>query len=657
MDILYFLLSSLRAEILAAKFDELFEHYYKSLVEACELLGVANQAPSFEAFSLQLKKNAHYGYMILPQVVPAVVMERNENANIAAFLGDPESEAAQNLATKMFKNPKYIEILKHVIPFMDKKGYLVKYEEPKEIKQLAESVKEASIQPPVVIEEIPVPVEEPKPEPVSVPVEEQKPEPVAIQSATVEEITPVEPEASSPPPTPTTPTVVVEPWQGQDAKPKRLLKARIEETINKFAALEGQSKFRPDTRVCEFPAGYPKWLDKFYFTDLLRRDYNSFKIYKFSVGPANGKGENYASQMFRVKISVESNNALINRNFMVKVNHDTGPVAEMMKMVPLFPKEIEMYTKFLPKFESMYRAVGEDVRMSAKCILGTRDPADLIILEDLSLGGFKTADRFNGLDLDHVHLTIDRLAKLHAASAVYVQEGGTYDTKFDEGMYSKAMIPIMENLHQGNIDVMKVAMKSASCSKTLNHYFENWKELFFNHTIPDHERVDSRFNVLCHGDMWCNNIMFKYNACGSVEDCVLVDFQICQYNTPMIDLHYFIVSSLHNDIRVSKIDYVISYYHCELVKNLKKLGYKKPMPTLLQFQKDFLATGSYGLATAFGTLAIALCPPSEDADLSSFLGDSAAANNFKMGMYGNPGYLKALEELVPYFERKGYFEL
>lgn len=100
---------------------------------------------------------------------------------------------------------------------------------------------------------------------------------------------------------------------------------------------------------------------------MLRKEYSSFKIFKFSVGPANAKGQNYASLMYRVKLSIETNQAgLVNRNFMVKVNHTTGPAVEMLKLVDFFPKEIEMYTTFLPKFESMYRAAGQEVRLGAR---------------------------------------------------------------------------------------------------------------------------------------------------------------------------------------------------------------------------------------------------------------------------------------------------
>lgn len=124
---------------------------------------------------------------------------------------------------------------------------------------------------------------------------------------------------------------------------------------------------RPNNRASATPQGFPKWLDKFYFYDLLRKEYNTFKIFKFNVEPANGKGENYATMMFRVKLSIEANNTgLVNRSFMVKVNHDSGPALEILSMINLFPKEIEMYNSFLPKFEAIFRDAGHEVRLGAK---------------------------------------------------------------------------------------------------------------------------------------------------------------------------------------------------------------------------------------------------------------------------------------------------
>lgn len=45
-------------------------------------------------------------------------------------------------------------------------------------------------------------------------------------------------------------------------------------------------------------------------------------------------------------------------------------------------------------------------------------------MEDVSLDGFRTADRLHGLDMKHVELILEKLAKFHAASAVHVERVG-----------------------------------------------------------------------------------------------------------------------------------------------------------------------------------------------------------------------------------------
>lgn len=246
---------------------------------------------------------------------------------------------------------------------------------------------------------------------------------------------------------------------------------------------------------------------------------------------------------------------------------------------------------------------------------------------------------------------------MHAASVAYLDQGGKFDAKFDEGIYSPKMIPIFESLMQGNIEIMRKVSKDWKCARTMGQYLDNWSEIFLKKTFPIAQRDDSRFNVLCHGDLWCNNIMFKYNSEGKVQDALLVDLQICNYNSPMLDLHYFIFSSLHSSLRISKIDYIIAFYHAELSANMKKLGTQTKVPSLLQLQKDFLATGLFGVGTAFGTFPVAVAPPSPESDMNNFISDTEASRSFKERLYSNPIFKNAIEELVPYFERKGYFEV
>lgn len=116
-------------------------------------------------------------------------------------------------------------------------------------------------------------------------------------------------------------------------------------------------------------SGPPAWLDKFYFYDILRKYDNTFRVVTFQIAPANKKGENYASVMYRVKIKVEtSGGGLKDRDFVLKINPSTGMSAEMMEAFNVFPKEIEMYNTMIPTFEALYRAVGETVQFGPRLV-------------------------------------------------------------------------------------------------------------------------------------------------------------------------------------------------------------------------------------------------------------------------------------------------
>nr|CAD7399519.1 unnamed protein product [Timema cristinae] len=70
----------------------------------------------------------------------------------------------------------------------------------------------------------------------------------------------------------------------------------------------------------------------------------------------------------------------------------------------------------------MYRVCVEFVRGSGKREKQSLIPEETLVLEDLSVSGFKVAERQKGLDLEHSMLAIQRLAMFHAASIVLAKK-------------------------------------------------------------------------------------------------------------------------------------------------------------------------------------------------------------------------------------------
>jgi len=78
--------------------------------------------------------------------------------------------------------------------------------------------------------------------------------------------------------------------------------------------------------------------------------------------------------------------------------------------------------------------------------------------------------------------------------------------------------------------------------------------------------------------------MCNYLPNGEIDQLILVDFQICKWGSPAIDLLFFITLSAAKDIRLKEFDYFVCIYWERLIECLKLLKYKKPMPQLRDLQ-------------------------------------------------------------------------
>lgn len=82
-------------------------------------------------------------------------------------------------------------------------------------------------------------------------------------------------------------------------------------------------------------------------------------------------------------------------------------------------------------------------------------------------------------------------------------------------------------------------------------------------------------NVLCHRDLWQSNLVFKFER--NVDDkidytkpmeCVLVDFQICRYLPPIVDVIGLISVSTRLEHRKQFYLRYLQFYHDALTREL-----------------------------------------------------------------------------------------
>ncbi|XP_061395691.1 uncharacterized protein LOC133331309 [Musca vetustissima] len=402
----------------------------------------------------------------------------------------------------------------------------------------------------------------------------------------------------------------------------------------------------------------PEWLTEELFREFLEKDFPNFKrISNFHIKPAVAAGENYMTVLLRVIISVEMPDSSINTtSYMVKIKPHVERLQIMIKEWQIFRKEHTTYSKYIPKFEQYYAEAGSPLKIAPHILMPQQVhdiKDDLLILEDLRLKGFKNFNRHTGLDMIHTKAVLRKLAQFHAASAHYALEEEEFPAMYDQCFTAKKDL-----FHDHRLRIGKIFRENLHLyggMEYLEDKLKNYAELKCDPFQMKSERDPAEFNVLNHGDLWVNNIMFQYNDDGSLKETYFIDFQMGRYGSPAQDLLYFIFSSTSVDIKLKHFDYFISYYHRKLIENLQLLMYKGVMPKLKDIQLALFKHDYWAYTTVSALMPIVLCEARDDANVDNLTGENG--EEFRQAMYGGANYVKSMKMLLPWLDNRGAFDL
>ncbi|XP_058055650.1 uncharacterized protein LOC131207058 [Anopheles bellator] len=411
----------------------------------------------------------------------------------------------------------------------------------------------------------------------------------------------------------------------------------------------------------------PEWLTKEFFVDAIASKLSlpaaDFTITELDVKPATAVGDNYASVLYRVRVTVVVHGgadptATAAVSLIVKAQPNLGLTDEIVQSMNLFPKEMGMYATLLPAFTRLYAERGRDVTFGPRCLKLCSEPMNVIVLEDMLDREFCMADRRHGLEMDHCRMVLRRLALLHAASAVYCERTGPYDDIYQKGMFSEDGRALSEQFQKVQDEFMYTVMSGWSAKgKFYAELMKQWGMDMFEVIVRVTRASRQTFNVLNHGDMWCNNLLFHHDDKGDLDDIVLIDYQLSFWCSPAIDLLYFMCTSVNGNERFTQMDYLVHYYHKHLVRELTFLEYSGEIPTLPELHSDLIAHHLYGFVVSFSILPMVLMEKTDDASMDLMLDQGDAGLAFKLKMYNNPAYVRQMEQIMDYFYNSGAFDI
>lgn len=314
--------------------------------------------------------------------------------------------------------------------------------------------------------------------------------------------------------------------------------------------------------------------------ELIRTELKSDDV-SLTVTAGSVKGDNYIGVVFRAQAECRKTGKKL--KVIAKLPPQNEARRKQFFVRPSFEREISFYTEIYPMMEQFQREKGIDPENSLDafnqiprcyrtCLV---ELEEAILMGDLRAEGFEMFDRHQNQDLDHIKLVIETLARFHALSFALKDQQPERIERFkhmielfttreeDESMQQWFDLLIARTLE--TLDKEAEPEVYEKTEKVLTGKFMDMvKELTLGAEAEP-------YTVICHGDCWNNNMMFKYENGTPVAICLL-DWQICRYASPVLDLMYYIFTATTKAFRDLHYEHLMNIYHESVSNFLRKLG-------------------------------------------------------------------------------------
>lgn len=338
----------------------------------------------------------------------------------------------------------------------------------------------------------------------------------------------------------------------------------------------------------------PTWMDAQYFADILslHEHDQEVEVTALKLTPASGKGDHYASIMFRAFVEYNTKTGMSTKSLIIKTMPEKeGHKKDLLSQSHIFETEIKMYSEMLPRFEEILKKAGDETKLFVPCIYHSLKPRQVMIFEDLVPQGYivnRGREPYN----EEIRSAYSKLGKWHAVSYALVKQQPALLENYKYSLMEMAGIS-KDPLMSTGLDLFIKVLDSEPDLTCYKPYFGKMRPTYMSRVIDSFREYredpqENAYYVLCHGDFHLRNLMYKYNKTSEqLEDCMLLDFQMSNVGPMQLDLIYSIYNMLSPEQRRNQRDELLFFYFSTFIDTLKKIKYDGVLPSLVEFRKQF----------------------------------------------------------------------
>ncbi|XP_021916489.1 uncharacterized protein LOC110828250 isoform X1 [Zootermopsis nevadensis] len=403
---------------------------------------------------------------------------------------------------------------------------------------------------------------------------------------------------------------------------------------------------------------------------------SDLKVLEFKMQALTQPGDNYGSTILAAELTIQQGHEQNTLPLVVKLVPPSEFLREAFDIGITFNKEVNAYKLVSPQYKQLQieKGIPESKLLDVfPKFYGARtntqgnsnakaDNTAVLILENLKLIGYHTGDRRKGLDLKHMELGVNKLARFHALSvALKILKPNTF---------KETVLKSCDRYVIGGVTDDEVAEKwfmstftDVKCIPECLPYLEriemSMREDLNEKRNPSPPPPKEPFAAFVHCDFWVNNMMFLYETEDNDENqpskiktpinMKFVDFQVTLYDSPIRDLIFFIYSSATIDVIKHHCDDLIRLYYNEFIDCLSGLACDTNPFSIQNFQDELNTNAPKEFHHLLYMAKIISADESQVPELSDCDADAMFKSNF-----GGKFYEEKFKFIVKDFVQRGW---